>query len=89
MGAGAGWATQERIAGEPGSRADARAAAAVHREKSNRWQGRHIRQGRQRHTRDEKSHERYIESRHHVLRLRHKGEMVVMFLVTRNVLLHS
>lgn len=74
MGAGTRWAAQERAVGEPGPSADLRAAAAIYREEPHRRQGRHIHEGRQRHTGDEKSHECDLEGGHNVLRLRHKGE---------------
>lgn len=75
MGAGTRGPAQERTVGKSGPRADVRAAASVHREEPHRRESRHIYQGRQRDTGDEKFNERDFESGHHVLRLRHKGKI--------------
>lgn len=74
MGAGAKRTAQERTPGESGSSADVRAAIAIHREESDRRQGRHFHESRQCNTRNEKPHECDLEGGHNVLRLRHKGE---------------
>lgn len=74
MGAGTRWAAQERTLGKSGSSADVRSTIAIHREEPYRRQGRHFYEGRQCHTRNEKSHECDLEGGHNVFRLRHKGE---------------
>lgn len=74
MGAGTRRTAQERTFGKLGSSADLCSATAIHREESYSRQGRHFYEGRQCHTRNEKSHECDLEGGHNVFRLRHKGK---------------
>lgn len=67
--AGSGWPPQERADGALRPDPNLRSAAAVHGEKPDGGQGRHLHQSGQRHTGDQEPHERHIQGGHDVLRL--------------------
>lgn len=66
---GSSWATQKGTSRSTGQSSNLCANVAVYSERTNGWQVSNIREGRSRHTRDQKSHEYHIKGRFDVLRL--------------------